>query len=183
MREPRSQPPFTPQQLAAFERGRLTGREQRLIATIRDREALVSKEQTKNGSEKVDELADEVYRLREELARVNESRDRFRVLIKATSDKTIEVWTDPLVKVQVTCVPESRTPEEDTRARKWAFEQLPPDFQAMVNEKSEFYSVDCMSVHAFRLYQIHMDEFKLLNGLAKAIDELGKQQQTEPEPW
>jgi hypothetical protein len=165
--------PFTPAQLAAVERGRLSGLERRLIATIRQ---LQEQKQTRDHTEELDRIADERNRLREELARIQE-RTTYRVLIVATKDESLEIYTDPGVKVAVACVPQSNR-EHEADAEDWALRQVPSAFRSMPDEelRSERYSCHCLSKGEFMWLLTRLKEQEYLNELGRAVGELVNQE-------
>lgn len=158
-----------------------------MIATVRDREALADAERIKNQTDKVDELADEIHRLREQLDRERQSRDYSRVLIAATRDETIEIFADPKVKIQVVCIPDTRTPEEFEKAVEWALSKVPLEFKGMMDDstiKPNLYSVRCLDRTGWRYYSARMEEFEYLKKLGEAVETVVKEQPvTKDEPW
>lgn len=178
----RTHSPFTDKQLEAFATGKLTGRELRLLATIEQFKRLANEARDKNHGGRVDELAREVERLRRQLERLTEERAHYRVLAIATKDETIEVYADPQVRVQVACLPETRTTEGYERALQWAVGKLPSDFNGMVNDceiRPELHSVRCMSRAEWDLYRLRMEEIGYLEQFLATVETIPDQTQEQ----
>ena len=152
-----------------------------MIATIRQLQAEIGKKYAVN-NERFDELAAENGRLREQLERLNRVQDRYRVLIVASIDKSIEVFADPQVRLQVVCLPETRTTKDYERATEWALRSVPHEFRGMMHDagiRPETYTLHCMDLTAWRYYDGLRREYAYIQQLESAIEELNKQPAAE----
>lgn len=169
--------PFTAKQLASFAQGQRSPTERRLIATIRELEAKQGQSYVANNQERLDELADANARLTEQLERLTRDQSHYRVLIAATRDKTIEVFADPQVRVQVVCLPETRTTAEHDRAVEWALSKVPHEFREIMEDngiRPELYSTHCMDRTAWRYYRERVEAWGYLTRLDAAVEEIIK---------
>lgn len=175
---PRKPSPFTPQQVAAIEKGRCSGLELRLIETVRDRERLIDAERLKNQGDRADELADQVARLQAEIERYKQDCDHYRVLICAHHDKSLEVWADPQVKLRVVCLPETNNEQDFAAACEWVLGQVPNEFKGMMDDitlRPELFSIHCLDRIGWRYYHARMEEFAYLDAFGEAVDAIAAQ--------
>lgn len=143
------------------------------------------------GNEQADALTDENRRLREQLERLTSDQDHYRVLIAASIDKSIEVFADPQVRVQVVCLPETRTPVELERATGWALAKLPREFQGMMHDigiRAETFTLVCMDRVHWNYYRDRMDAWHYIEQLGEAVEEITSKPEVEPAcevstPW
>jgi len=130
----------------------------------------------------LDALADENRRLREQLERITRDQSHYRVLIAASIDKSIEVYADPQVRVQVLCLPETKTPEEYERAEEWALSKVPHEFQDIMQDvgiKPELHSVRCMTKGEWRYYFGRIREAAYIEQLGEAVEEITTQAEVQ----
>lgn len=148
----------------------------RLVATVREAEA-------RNNQERLDELAGENRRIQEQLERLHETREHYRVLIAATRDKSIEVFADPQVRVCVICLPDTRTTEDFEKSVEWALAQVPHEFRNMMDEpgiRPELHSVYCLTKAEWRLYREHREAEAYLKLLESAVEEVVESHRSSP---